>query len=120
VRQAKFEESGRFENRANGYRVEILWHCRETGRQTEKTNINLLHREKQVYSTQKTYKMPVRREGKMKNLALIALIMVLSLSGCASSGKRGFIIQEWTEFWKGPEAAEPWKSFKQEWTEFWN
>ncbi len=26
---------------ANGYMVEILWHRRETRRQTEKTNINL-------------------------------------------------------------------------------
>jgi hypothetical protein len=49
--------------------------------------------------------MPVRREAKMKNLALIALIMVLGLSGCASSGKSGFIIQEWTGFWKSPDAA---------------
>ena len=68
----------------------------------------------------------------MKTFALIALIMVLGLSGCASSGKSGFrripeaaepwmtFKQEWTGFWKGPEAAEPWKSFKQEWTTFWN
>jgi hypothetical protein len=32
--------------------VEILWHRRETRRQTEKTNFNLQRREKPVYSTQ--------------------------------------------------------------------
>jgi hypothetical protein len=37
---------------ANGYRVEIVWHRRETRRQTEKTNLNLSYREKPVYSTQ--------------------------------------------------------------------
>jgi hypothetical protein len=80
----------------------------------------------------KKREMPVRREAKMKNFALIALIMLLSLSGCASSGKSGFrripeaaepwmtFKQEWTGFWTGSEAAEPWKSFKQEWTGFWN
>jgi len=26
---------------ANGYRIEIVWHSRETRRPTEKTNINL-------------------------------------------------------------------------------
>ena len=76
--------------------------------------------------------MPFRREAKMKYFALIALFMVLGLSGCASSGKSGIrrspeaaepwktFGQEWVGFWKGPEAAEPWKTFKKEWIGFWN
>ncbi len=39
-----------------GYMVEIMWHHRETRRQTEKTNSNLEYREKPVYSTQKKRK----------------------------------------------------------------
>jgi hypothetical protein len=37
---------------ANGYRVEIVWHRRETRRLTEKTNLNLRYSEKPAYSTQ--------------------------------------------------------------------
>jgi len=67
----------------------------------------------------------------MKTFVWIALIMVLGLSGCASTGKSAFrkspeaaepwetFREEWVEFWKGSEAAEPWKSFKQEWISFW-
>ena len=36
---------------ANGYMVEILWTRRETGRLTEKTNLNLRYLEKPAYST---------------------------------------------------------------------
>ena len=36
---------------ANWCMVKILWHRRETRRQTEKTNLNLKHRKKPVYST---------------------------------------------------------------------
>jgi len=36
---------------ANWCMVAILWHLRETRRQTEKTNLNLQHRKKPVYST---------------------------------------------------------------------
>ena len=39
------------ENRANGYRVEIVWRRRETRRLTEKTKLNLRYWEKPVYST---------------------------------------------------------------------
>ena len=37
--------------RANRKMVEILWHRRETRRQTEKTNLGLYLREKLIYST---------------------------------------------------------------------
>jgi hypothetical protein len=58
--------------------------------------------------------MPVRREGKMKKLALIALIMVLGLSGCASSGTRGSIRQDWIAYWKDPGGIF-WEDIKQDW-----
>jgi hypothetical protein len=37
---------------ANGHNVEIVWRRRDTGRQTETTNINLSYRQKPVFSTQ--------------------------------------------------------------------
>ena len=39
------------EKRANGYRVEIVWYCRETRRLMEKTSLNLWYQTKPVYST---------------------------------------------------------------------
>jgi hypothetical protein len=44
---------------ANGYTVEIVWHRRETRRQTEKTNINLVVSEE----TGLLDSMEERREG---------------------------------------------------------
>jgi hypothetical protein len=73
----------------------------------------------------------------MKKLALIALIMVLGLSGCASSGTRGSIKQDWVAYWKDPGGAfweqikedwityskDPggafWESIKDDWRDFW-
>ena len=42
--------------RANRKMVEILWHRRETRRQTEKTNLGLYSREKLIYSTNRLTK----------------------------------------------------------------
>ena len=55
----------------------------------------------------------------MKRLALIALIMVLGLSGCASSGTCGLIKQDWVRYWNDPGGAS-WESVKQDWRWFWN
>ena len=41
VRAAHREVRGYSTPVANGYKVEIVWHRRETRRQTEKTNLNL-------------------------------------------------------------------------------
>jgi hypothetical protein len=46
--------------------------------------------------------IPVKKEGKMKTLALIVLIMVMGLSGCASSLKSSYIIQDWRYFLHNP------------------
>jgi len=40
--------------------VEILWHRRETRRQTEKTKLNLKHWKKPVYSTKEYFKSIVK------------------------------------------------------------
>ncbi len=53
----------------------------------------------------------------MKKLALIALIMVLGLSGCAS-GVGYSIKEDWTEYWKNPGGLS-WEIFKGDWTEYW-
>ena len=63
--------------------------------------------------------MAVKREGTMKTLAWIALIVVLGLSGCASSGTGGYIRGDWIAYWENPGDAH-WKSIKGDWTEFWN
>ena len=63
--------------------------------------------------------MAVRRKAKMKGLGLIALIMVLGLSGCASSGMSGLIKEDWTEFWNDPGGGS-WEVIKWDWTEFLN
>jgi hypothetical protein len=55
----------------------------------------------------------------MKRLALIALIMVLGLSGCASSGTCGLIRQDWIRYWNDPGGAS-WESVKQDWVRYWN
>jgi len=81
--------------------------------------------------------LPVRREAKMKKPALIALIMVLGLSGCASSGttsstkqdwtacwwNRGgpsceLIRQDWIRYWNNPGGAS-WESVKEDWIRYW-
>ena len=55
----------------------------------------------------------------MKRLALIALTMVLGLSGCASSGTGGSIGQDWTAYWwnRGGPSCE---SVRQDWIRYWN
>jgi hypothetical protein len=44
---------------ANGYRVEIVWHRRETSRQTEKINLRLKYLKKSVYLTHLTARIEV-------------------------------------------------------------
>jgi hypothetical protein len=63
--------------------------------------------------------MPVRREGEMKKLALIALIMVLGLSGCACYGTCDSVRQDWIRYWDNPGGAS-WESVKQDWIRYWN
>jgi hypothetical protein len=55
----------------------------------------------------------------MKKFALIALMVVLGLSGCASSGTSGSIRQDWTEYWwnRGGPSCE---SIRQDWIRYWN
>jgi rubredoxin len=62
--------------------------------------------------------MPVRRKGKMKKLALIALMMALGLSGCASNGMTELIRQDWIRYWDNPGGAS-WESLKLDWTAYW-
>jgi len=62
--------------------------------------------------------MPVRRKGKMKNLALIVLMMALGLSGCASNGMTELIRQDWIRYWDNPGGAS-WESLKLDWTAYW-
>jgi len=70
----------------------------------------------------------------MKELGLIALIMVLGLSGCASSGTSDSIKQGWTWYgegdswetikqrwaWYGYGETDGWESIKQGWRKLWN
>src|SRR4030042_664480 len=62
--------------------------------------------------------MPVRRKGQMKKLALIALMMSLGLSGCASNGMTELIRQDWIRYWENPGGAS-WESVKLDWTAYW-
>ena len=55
----------------------------------------------------------------MKKLVLIALIMVLGLSGCASSGTSGSIKQDWTAYWENPGGAS-WEAIEQDWVRYWD
>ncbi len=55
----------------------------------------------------------------MKKLSLTALIMVLALSGCASSGTGGSIKWDWVEYWKSPEAGSFRESIKRDWADYW-
>lgn len=65
--------------------------------------------------------MPVRREGNMKKLALIALIMVMGLSECASSSTSVSIKEEWYYYWKNPAGAGlSWEDIKVGWRWFLN
>jgi hypothetical protein len=54
----------------------------------------------------------------MEKLALIAVIMALSLSGCACSGTMGSIKQDWAAYWRDP-GGESWESIKQDWVAYW-
>jgi hypothetical protein len=44
--------------------------------------------------------IPVRKEGKMKTLALIVLMMVMGLSGCASIAGTGLSWKDIKENWR--------------------
>jgi len=55
----------------------------------------------------------------MKKFALIALMVVLGLSGCASSGTSGSVRQDWIRYWNDPGGAS-WESVKQDWVRYWN
>ena len=59
----------------------------------------------------------------MKKLALIALIMVLGLSGCVSSGTSGLTKEDGTKFHNEPGAGacgSSWELMLQDWNEFWS
>jgi uncharacterized protein YceK len=53
----------------------------------------------------------------MKTPALIALIMVLGLSGCASPGTSDSLKQDWVAYWKSVKGD--WDSTKEDWTTYW-
>ena len=63
--------------------------------------------------------MAVKKEGKMKTLALTVLIMVMGLSGCASSGMSGLIKEDVAEFWNDPGSGN-WELMKWDCAEFWS
>ncbi len=54
----------------------------------------------------------------MKTLVLIALIMILVFSGCASTGIGNSIKQEWDEYLMNP-GYESDKWIKADWKAFW-
>jgi hypothetical protein len=56
--------------------VEIVWHRRETRRQTENTNVNLEHWEKPIYSTDFSYPRRIGKAGASKIRRLILLLSV--------------------------------------------
>ena len=53
----------------------------------------------------------------MEKLALIGLIMVLGLSGCACPDTVGSLKQDWVAYWKSLEGD--WDSTKQDWAAYW-
>jgi hypothetical protein len=55
----------------------------------------------------------------MKKFVLMALIMVLSLSGCACTGTCVLIKEDLTDYWNDPGAGT-WQLIKEDWVEFWN
>ncbi len=74
----------------------------------------------------------------MEKLALIALIMVLGLSGCACYGTCVSIKEDFSDFWNDPGRGSSqlikedfsdfwsnpgrgsWQLIKEDWTYFWN
>ena len=52
----------------------------------------------------------------MKTLALIGLIMVLGLSGCACPDTVASLEQDWVAYWKSLEGD--WDSTKQDWVTY--
>ena len=68
---------------ANWFMIEILWHRRKTRPKTEKTNLNLQHREKSVYSTQLLLSLS-RKEGLWeKDTVQVKARILISFSGPA-------------------------------------
>jgi len=63
--------------------------------------------------------MPERKKAKMRILALVALILVLGLGGCASSGTSDSIIRDWDAYWKNPGGGDCWESTKRDWDAYW-
>jgi len=57
-------------------------------------------------------------ETKMKTIVLIALIAVLALSGCASSCKGCYIMQDWVDFWKNPGSGNE-EYIMKDFIDFW-
>jgi hypothetical protein len=60
--------------------------------------------------------MLLRRKANMKTLALIALIIVLGLSGCASSGTSDSLKQDWVAYWNNVKGD--WESTKGDLTAY--
>ena len=54
----------------------------------------------------------------MKKLALLALIMVLGLGGCASSGLSGLVENDWTYYCKNPGGYWNRESLKMDWANY--
>jgi len=54
-----------------------------------------------------------------KLIGIIALFMVLNLSGCACTGTCVVVKEDWDHYWNDPEAGA-WEALKQEWIDFWN
>jgi hypothetical protein len=55
----------------------------------------------------------------MKKLMWIVLIMVLGLSGCATSGTATLIKADWNYYWSHPKDGTL-QAIKQDWTDYWN
>ena len=53
----------------------------------------------------------------MKKLVLMTLMMVLGLSGCASSGTINPIKQDWAAYWE--VESKGWERAKQDWAMYW-
>jgi len=63
--------------------------------------------------------MLISGDGKMKKLAMMVMILVFGLSGCACTGTCVLIKEDWDHYWNEPGAGS-WDSLKQEWVDFWD
>ena len=104
--------------RISGLTVERLWpHGKPGGKQRKQTST---HRIRRIPDTRlkKRVELLVKGEGKMKKLVLIALIMVLGLSGCTSSGISDSIKRDWIAYWDNSGSGS-WESIKRDWMTYW-